>query len=201
MVRVSLTVGKDRGPYDNKTPAALCPFNTNDKLPRFTEASSFWKETLCWQTKQMQGRDTKSVYCCASNHWVELFLKEKNNECGKCSDQKVWNVCLEAYSFILLKLFICCLIFIPFSIWKFRGNDDHKHTRLLLTQVMLIESCFLMFNTGIFFINRGRRRGRKCSTSASSWDSSWERGPEKGGGGRYCRNDNWDSLLKLRQFS
>lgn len=43
MVRVSLTVGKDRGPYDNKTPAALCPFNTNGKLPRFTEASSFLK--------------------------------------------------------------------------------------------------------------------------------------------------------------
>lgn len=29
MAGVSLTVGKDRGPYDNKTPAALCPFNTN----------------------------------------------------------------------------------------------------------------------------------------------------------------------------
>ena len=74
--RVSLTDRKDRGPYENETPAALCPFNTNDELPRFRGAGSFfWKATQCWQTKQMQGRDTKSFYCCARNRWVELFIE------------------------------------------------------------------------------------------------------------------------------
>ncbi len=69
MARVSLTVGKDRGPYDNKTPAALCPLNTNDKLLCFRGAGSFWKATLCWQTKQMQGGD-----CCSHNQLVEAFF-------------------------------------------------------------------------------------------------------------------------------
>lgn len=36
---LSLTVWKDRGPYDNKTPAELCLFNTNDKLLGFREPS------------------------------------------------------------------------------------------------------------------------------------------------------------------
>ncbi len=107
MARVSLTVGKDRGPYDNKTPAALCPFNTNGKLPCFRGAGSFWKATLCWQTKQMQGRDTKSVFCRAHYHWVELLLTKENNGGRRCSDQKVWNGCMEAWSFDVWKLSLC----------------------------------------------------------------------------------------------
>lgn len=77
MARVSLTVGKDEGPYDNKTPAVLCLLNTNDKLPCLRGAGSFWKTTLCWQAKQMQGRDTKSVCWRVHNHRVDLKVTSR----------------------------------------------------------------------------------------------------------------------------
>lgn len=80
----------------------LCLFNTNDKLPCLRGAGSFWKATLCWQTKQMQGRDTKSVYWRVYNHWVDLKLKEENNGSGRCSDQKVQNACVKGWLFFFL---------------------------------------------------------------------------------------------------
>lgn len=120
MARVSLTVGKDRGPYDNKTPAALCPFNTNDKLPCFRGVGSFWKTTLYWQTKQMQGRDTKSVYCLTHNHWVKLLLKEENNRSGRCRHKKIWNVCTEA---CFVKVVTLNLNLFSAYVWSFDKTD------------------------------------------------------------------------------
>lgn len=125
MARVSLTVGKDKGPYDNKTPAVLCLFNTNDKLPCLRGAGSFWKTTLCWQAKQMRGRDTKSVYWRVHNHRVDLKLKDENNGSGRCSDQNVWNVCVEVWSFVVVKVMTLNLFSADrfWQNWCYKQND------------------------------------------------------------------------------
>lgn len=84
MAGVSLTVRKDRGPYDNKTPAALCPFNTNF-LALEEQVLFFYSERRHNADKPnkckaaMQNHSTEVP----RNHWVELLLKEENNKGAK----------------------------------------------------------------------------------------------------------------------
>ena len=147
-------------------PLRCVPFNPNDKLPCFRGAGSFWRATLCWQTKQMQGGD-----CCVRNHSAELFfffffywvkkIMEVEDVVTKRHEKSVWRLGR------LLRESCCEQHFIPCLHVKFHDIDIWITSEEYVDSEMWCVQHYSVFNMVHFLINRGRRGGRNSSASTS----------------------------------